>query len=59
MPFNELAPIVTSRVFSTELTVLLLVGKARELAQYLDMLVYTISLVLLESLPIATLLSDG
>lgn len=59
MSFNELAPIVTSRVFSTELTVLLLVGKARELAQYLDMLVYTISLVLLESLPIATLLSDG
>lgn len=54
-----MAPIVTSRLFSAELVgfFFLLVEKARELAQYLEIHVLSIiiiSLFLLESLPIAS-----
>lgn len=59
-----MAPIVTSRLFSAELVgfFFLLVERARELAQYLEMHVLSIiiiSLFLLESLPIASLSSGG
>lgn len=64
MPSNELAPIVTSRLFSSELVgfFFLLVERARELAQYLEIHVLSIiiiSLFLLESLPIASLSYGG
>lgn len=65
MPSNELAPIVTSRLFSAELVAwvfFLLVERARELAQYLEIHVLSIiiiSLFLLESLPIASLSYGG
>lgn len=64
MPSNELAPIVTSRLFSAELVgfFFLLVERARELAQYLEIHVLSIiiiSLFLLESLPIASLSYGG
>lgn len=59
-----MAPIVTSRLFSSELVgfFFLLVEKARELAQYLEIHVLSIiiiSLFLLESLPIASLSYGG
>lgn len=59
-----MAPIVTSRLFSSELVgvFFLLVERARELAQYLEIHVLSIiiiSLFLLESLPIASLSSGG
>lgn len=59
-----MAPIVTSRLFSSELVgfFFLLVERARELAQYLEIHVLSIiiiSLFLLESLPIASLSYGG
>lgn len=59
-----MAPIVTSRLFSAELVgfFFLLVERARELAQYLEIHVLSIiiiSLFLLESLPIASLSYGG
>lgn len=59
-----MAPIVTSRLLSSELVgfFFLLVEKARELAQYLEIHVLSIiiiSLFLLESLPIASLSYGG
>lgn len=66
MPSNELAPIVTSRLFSSSSELVgfffLLVERARELAQYLEIHVLSIiiiSLFLLESLPIASLSYGG